>query len=599
MRRPGMLSQSPSNNHIHDDDIHGDDASGDFRYDHISDSDLLALEAAVNFKNHIGLNHHSCRSNKGTPKRPPYASAPSQLISLPAEIILEILRALPSDDRLRKVNVTPENRATLHRLPTRRTLVALSLTCRALRQLSQIQLFSEIYLTNGKPTALLLRSLIEEPHFCTYVRRLLLGFAVDHEHESRVGLRAIYENVNVNEIPRPHLEVLERCGIKDQWTVKDSGVAVVESFETFIGLMLSLTTRLEYLSLGFNERDRAHIGGELWGSPSGIERFLSAFPRIRSGFSGDQTDALSPTACEHSYELLTNLRHLEVHGNVHSSCYWTKEICNRFPPFPLPSLLILSTIKTFTSYSDSSEWCYLDDLESTAPMALEELSLYGEFKNGSALSHLLKRCSSLKKLEVVLEYPRRRSGNNSIPHSETNSISTVIPTACQNLRTLILRTNGNRRLFSEDEPDDCWLSNMTKLVNLRTDVPCLFRSSIDMAIAVLSDRLPPNLVDLALYDMWYKDSRYHATNLQSMWALGGSELLPLKKVHGITEPFAEMLFRLCSSRLAGNFPNLRKVAVQSPIFEVDTGLASRSLTEAFEAAGMQFEVIPFEPASAS
>lgn len=120
-----------------------------------------------------------------------------------------------------------------------------------------------------------------------------------------------------------------------------------------------------------------------------------------------------------------------------------------------------------------------------------------------------------------------------------------------------------------------------------------------MAIAVLSDRLPPNLVDLALYDMWYKDSRYHAINLQSMWALGGSELLPLKKVHGITEPFAEMLFRLRSSRLAGNFPNLRKVAVQSPIFEVDTGLASRSLTEAFEAAGVQFEVIPFEPASAS
>ncbi|KAK2734392.1 hypothetical protein CKAH01_08065 [Colletotrichum kahawae] len=565
MKRPGIIFRPPSNDDNHGDGIHGDCAYVVSRYDDISDSDLLALEAAVNSNNHIGLNHHSCRSNKGTLKRSPYASPPSQLISLPAEIILEILRALPSDDKLRKVNVTPENRATLHRLPTRRTLVALSLTCRALRQLSQIQVFSEIYLTNGKPTALLLRSLIEEPHFCAYVRRLYLGFAVDHVHESRVGLRAIYRTIDVNKIPRLHRDVLEKCGIKDQWTEKDSGVAVVDSFKTFVGLILSLTTRLECLTMGFNELDTPCV-----------------------------------EAYELSYEVLPNLRSLEVHGNVRrpGSTY----TCTRIAPFPLPCLLTLPTIKKFTSYSDSSNWWRLKYLTSAAPIVLEELSLYREFKIGSDLSYLLKQCPSLKKLGIVLDYPRRGSSNSSLPHADINSISTVIPKACQNLNTLILRAKGNRLLFSEDEPDDRWLSNMTKLVNLRTEVSCLFKNPTDMAIAVLSDHLPPNLVDLALYDMWYGDSRYHATNPQSVWALGDSELLPLDKVNSITEPFAEMLLRLCSSRLAGNFPSLRKVAVQSPIFEIDTGFASNDLTKAFEAAGVRFEIIPFAqfmPASGS
>ncbi|KAH0421277.1 hypothetical protein CcaCcLH18_13529 [Colletotrichum camelliae] len=598
MRRLGIPFQQPSNDHAHADGIHGDDTYGDFRYDDISDSDLLALEAAVNSNNHIGLNHHSCRSNKGILKRPRYASPPSQLISLPAEIILEILRALPSDDKLRKVNVTPENRATLHRLPTRRTLVALSLTCRALRQLSQMQLFSEIYLANGKPTALLLRSLIEGPQFCTYIRLLYLGFALDHVRESRLGLRAIYETIDVNKIPRFHREILEECGIKDQWTKGDSGVAVIESFETFVGLMLSLTTRLESLTMGFNERDSAYFGGEFRNSPSGTDRFLSAFLRISSGCSRNETNVSGRTGYEISYEVLANLRSLEVHGNIRRS--GAKKSFTRFPPFPLPSLLTLPTIKKFTSYSDSSQWWTLGKT-SAAPIFLEELSLYREFKVGCELSYLLNRCSSLRKLEIVLEYPRRDYSNISMP-SEFNIISTSILKACQHLNTLTLRTKGNRRLFAEDEPVDCWLSNMTRLVNLRADVPCLFKNSVDMAMSVLADRLPPNLIDLVLYDMWYEDSRYHATNLQSAWALGDSELLPLDKINGITEPFAKMLLHLCSSRLAGNFPNLRKVTVQSPIFEIDTGFASNDLTKAFEAAGVRFEVIPFAqlvPASGS
>ncbi|KAJ0364171.1 hypothetical protein COL154_005163 [Colletotrichum chrysophilum] len=423
---------------------------------------------------------------------------------------------------------------------------------------------------------LLLRSFIEEPRFCTHVRGLCLGFALNREREAYDGVHTIYEKIDLNKIPTSLLGALEHCGVKEQQTGTLTDDDVEESFEIFAGLMLSLTTRLEHLTIGFDDRDRTHPVDErradLYSpprinreSPSGIDRFISAF---HSTYGGN--DAGSPDRNENfKHKVLTHLQRLEIHGNVYRFFEWPP-ILTRF----------------------SSQWASLSETGRAAPLALQELSLYQETKTGSALCSLLERCPDLKKLEIVMDCPNPHDEHGITYGTETARISTAITTACPKLSTLTLRTKGNCLLFFEDEPERSWLSKMHNLVNLQADVPCLFKSLEDMALADVSGRLPPNIENLTIYDMWYGDPRFLYRMLYEVRAPDDYVLHPRDNTDAVAEPFAEMLLRLRSSLLAGRLPNLRKVAVKSPIFGFDSGNALSDLTKAFEAAEVEFKGHP-------
>ncbi|KAF3806666.1 hypothetical protein GCG54_00004299 [Colletotrichum gloeosporioides] len=590
-------------------DAHGDDTPNDHvhrggsSHTDIPDSDSSTRKAADHRITQVEKPACSTFSNMRTSDSTVDRSWRPFLLGLPGEIILEILRAFPPDPRLPTFNIQPAGPKSiaLFRSTTRLAITALSRTCRALRHPSQKQLFSDIYLTKGKQMGLLLRSFIEKPRFCTYVRGLCLGFALNREREAYDGVHTIYEKIDLNKIPTFLLGALEHCGVKEQQTGAFTEDDVEESFEIFAGLMLSLTTRLEHLTIGFDDRDRTHPVDErradLYSpprinreSPSGIDRFISAFHSTYGGNDAGN-DAGSPDRTENfKHKVLTRLQRLEIHGNVYRFFEWPPSL-TRFSRFPVPGLLALPTLTSFTSYSDSSQWASLSETGRAAPLALQELSLYQETKTGSALCSLLERCPDLKKLEIVMDCPNPRDGISY--GTETARISTAITTSCPQLGTLILRTKGNHLLFFEDEPGRSWLSKMHNLVNLQADVPCLFKSLEDMALADVSGRLPPNIENLTIYDMWYRDPRFLYCMRYEVRAPDDYVLHPQDNTDAVAEPFAEMLLRLRSSLLADRLPNLRKVAVKSPIFEFDVGNASSDLTKAFEAAEVDFKVIPY------
>ncbi|KAI8239186.1 hypothetical protein K4K53_004321 [Colletotrichum sp. SAR 10_77] len=593
---------------IGSNDAHGDDTPNDHvqrggsSHTDIPDSDSSTRKATDHRITQVEKPACSTLSNMGTSDSTVDQSSRSFLLGLPGEIILEILRAFPPDPRLPTFNVQPSKPKSIayFRSTTRLAIMALSRTCRTLRHPSQKQLFSDIYLTKGKQMGLLLRSFIEEPRFCTHVRGLCLGFALNREREAYDGVHTIYEKIDLNKIPTSLLGALEHCGVKEQQTGAFTDDDVEESFEIFAGLMLSLTTRLEHLTIGFDDRDRTHPVDErradLYSpprinreSPSGIDRFISAFHTAYGG-----NDAGSPDRNENfKHRVLTHLQRLEIHGNVYRFFEWPP-ILTRFSRFPVPGLLALPTLTLFTSYSDSSQWESLSETGRAAPLTLQELSLYQETKTGSALCSLLERCPDLKKLEIVMDCPNPHDERGISYGTETARISTAITTSCPQLGTLTLRTKGNRLLFFEDEPECSWLSKMHNLVNFQADVPCLFKSLEDMALADVSGRLPPNIENLTIYDMWYRDPRFLYCMRYEVRAPDDYVLHSQDNTDAVAEPFAEMLLRLRSSLLAGRLPNLRKVAVKSPIFEFDAGNASSDLTKAFEAAEVEYKVIPYE-----
>ncbi|KAK1856288.1 hypothetical protein CCHR01_01036 [Colletotrichum chrysophilum] len=549
---------------IGSNDAHGDDTPNDHvhrggsSHTDIPDSDSSTRKATDHRITQVEKPACCTLSIMGTSDSTADQSSRSFLLGLPGEIILEILRAFPP---------TPDCRLSIFNLRNQ-----------TLRHPSQRQLFSDIYLTKGKQMGLLLRSFIEEPRFCTHVRGLCLGFALNREREAYDGVHTIYEKIDLNKIPTSLLGALEHCGVKEQQTGTLTDDDVEESFEIFAGLMLSLTTRLEHLTIGFDDRDRTHPVDErradLYSpprinreSPSGIDRFISAF---HSTYGGN--DAGSPDRNENfKHKVLTHLQRLEIHGNVYRFFEWPP-ILTRF----------------------SSQWASLSETGRAAPLALQKLSLYQETKTGSALCSLLERCPDLKKLEIVMDCPNPHDEHGITYGTETARISTAITTACPKLSTLTLRTKGNCLLFFEDEPERSWLSKMHNLVNLQADVPCLFKSLEDMALADVSGRLPPNIENLTIYDMWYGDPRFLYRMLYEVRAPDDYVLHPRDNTDAVAEPFAEMLLRLRSSLLAGRLPNLRKVAVKSPIFGFDSGNALSDLTKAFEAAEVEFKVIPYE-----
>ncbi|KAJ0273921.1 hypothetical protein COL940_009616 [Colletotrichum noveboracense] len=541
------------NDHVH----HGGTSHTDITY-----SDSSTRKATDHRTTQVETLAYNTLPNMGTSDRAVDQSSRPSLLGLPGEIILEILRAFPPDPRLPTFTITPAGPKSiaLFRSTTRLAIMALSRTCRALRQPSQRQLFSDIYLMKGGQMGLLLRSFIEEPQFCTYVRGLCLGFALNREREAYEGVHTIYENIAFNKIPTSLLGALEHCGVEEQQTGELTDDDVEESFEIFAGLMFSLTTRLEHLTIGFDDRDRTHPVDErradLYSpprinreSPSGIDRFISAFHSTYGGKDAGN-DAGSPDRTENfNHKVLTHLQR---------------------------------------------QWASLSETGRAAPLALQELSLYQETKTGFALCSLIERCPDLKKLEIVMDCPNPHDEHGITYGTETARISTAITTACPKLSTLTLRTRGNRLLFFEDEPERSWLSKMHNLVNLQADVPCLFKSLEDMALADVSGRLPPHIENLTIYDMWYGDPRFLYRMLYEVRAPDDYVLHPRDNTDAVAEPFAEMLLRLRSSLLAGRLPNLRKVAVKSPIFGFDSGNALSDLTEAFEAAEVEFKVIPFE-----
>ncbi|KAI8265905.1 hypothetical protein K4K56_005007 [Colletotrichum sp. SAR 10_98] len=520
MEKSPTSPQAPPGD-IGSNDAHGDDTPNDHvhrggsSHTDIPDSDSSTRKATDHRITQVEKPACSTLSNMGTSDSTVDQSSRSFLLGLPGEIILEILRAFPPRPQIADFQYST--------FETKR------------------QLFSDIYLTKGKQMGLLLRSFIEEPRFCTHVRGLCLGFALNREREAYDGVHTIYEKIDLNKIPTSLLGALEHCGVKEQQTGALTDDDVEESFEIFAGLMLSLTTRLEHLTIGFDDRDRTHPVDErradLYSpprinreSPSGIDRFISAF---HSTYGGN--DAGSPDRNENfKHKILTHLQRLEIHGNVYRFFEWPP-ILTRFSRFPVPGLLALPTLTSFTSYSDSSQWASLSETGRAAPLALQELSLYQETKTGSALCSLLERCPDLKKLEI-----------------------------------------------------------MHNLVNLQADVPCLFKSLEDLALADVSGRLPPNIENLTIYDMWYRDPRFLYCMRYEVRAPDDYVLHSQDNTDAVAEPFAEMLLRLRSSLLAGRLPNLRKVAVKSPIFEFDAGNASSDLTKAYEAAEVEFKVIPYE-----
>ncbi|KAJ0337141.1 hypothetical protein COL922a_007106 [Colletotrichum nupharicola] len=429
------------NDHVH----HGGTSHTDITY-----SDSSTRKATDHRITQVETLAYNTLPNMGTSDRAVDQSSRPSLLGLLGEIILEILRAFPPDPRLPTFNIKPAGPKSiaLFRSTTRLAIMALSL------------------------------------------RGLCLGFALNREREAYEGVHTIYENIAFNKIPTSLLGALEHCGVEEQQTGELTEDDVEESFEIFAGLMFSLTTRLEHLTIG--------------------------------------------------------------------------------------------------------QWASLSETGRAAPLALQELSLYQETKTGSALCSLIERCPDLKKLEIVMDCPNPHDEHGIIYGTETARISTAITTACPKLSTLTLRTKGNRLLFFEDEPERSWLSKMHNLVNLQADVPCLFKSLEDMALADVSGRLPPHIENLTIYDMWYGDPRFLYRMLYEVRAPDDYVLHPRDNPDAVAEPFAEMLLRQGSSLLAGRLPNLRKVAVKSPIFGFDSGNALSDMTEAFEAAEAEFKVIPFE-----
>ncbi|KAF9879185.1 hypothetical protein CkaCkLH20_03418 [Colletotrichum karsti] len=533
----------------------------------------------------------------------------SPILSLSNEVMNSIFNAFDVDPKLPNLTVraaTPKCQE-LFRQTTRFSLWSLSSTCRALQLVSQQRLFSNIHNESGKRAGLLLRSLVEFPRLRAYVKQLDLRFSLDDGGECEDGLYGCLD-LDLSKIPSFHASVVKRSGILDDKGAIRPG-PVEDVFQTLIGLMLSLTTNLETLTLGFDVRhDRDYIDD----TGNGVESFLSLFRGVDTtceaiggllvsdNFVADNNtnDNTATKAMHHrQHQLLPCLRSLDMHHQKGCFDFIHSAVRPRLWPFNLPSLLALPSLLSLTTFSDTTQWGYLDEITWSEPFfALETLSFHHETMPGSALCCILRRCPNLRALEIDLdcddpgpidEYGGFRGSK------ETARISDAIPNSCPRLRSLTLLTKTNPRFFFRDEPNSDWLAGMAELTDLRTNVPCLFKDPGDMMTADICDRLPPNLERLSLDDIWTMDDRVSSLGHWIESGPDGYLLRDLNALDASAQPFAIMLSLLASSRMAGKLPSLRTVSVKSPIFEKDTGKSAQHLAEAFAVAGMKFEVIPF------
>ncbi|OHE96964.1 hypothetical protein CORC01_07749 [Colletotrichum orchidophilum] len=289
----------------------------------------------------------------------------------------------------------------------------------------------------------------------------------------------------------------------------------------------------------------------------------------------------SQSNARHHPGTLPNLRHLELED---PAVYFMN-----IPDVPriFTSLLALPPLTSILTRYDNDRWGGLAQVASAVPFALEQIRFHETAIRGPELCRLLQLCPGLRVLEIEIDYHFFSPCFQPATHPGiTTHLSTALSSLCPRLQRLTLLHGDLSALRLPDEPRLTCLTDLEDLTVLETELPTIFRSPEDMVNVDIAARLPAKLTELTLHDIWYSDPRYCLYSLAP-----GSRPWIHERLDARTEPLTAMLLRLASSCLAGELPDLRRVAVKTPTYEHDRGNTCDSISEAFAKTGVLFELI--------